>query len=133
MIPCDLSFLQEKEDVGLSTLIRIDSKLSIRIKYSVVFNRLEIKPPDVHVNNNGGFEVFTAVRMLLLFFWVLAQVYTNVSEKHTVSIFRTEVARLGSGGIYIKLEEDNSEGAGQSGTRNERAKRESPSRQHVQP
>jgi hypothetical protein len=43
----------------------------------------------------------------------------NVSEKHTVSIFRAEVEMLGSGGIYVGLEEGKSEGVGQSGTRNE--------------
>jgi hypothetical protein len=30
----------------------------------------------------------------------------KVSEKHTVSIFRAKMAMLGSGGIYIKLEEE---------------------------
>jgi hypothetical protein len=44
----------------------------------------------------------------------------NVSEKHTVSIFRAKVAVLGSGGIYMGLEEGKAEGVGQSGTRNER-------------
>jgi hypothetical protein len=29
----------------------------------------------------------------------------NFSEKHTASIFKVEVAMLGSGGIYIGLEE----------------------------
>jgi hypothetical protein len=52
------------------------------------------------------FEFFTAVRMTM-FFWVLApcesSVDANVSEKHTVSIFRVEMAMLGSGGIYIGL------------------------------
>jgi hypothetical protein len=43
----------------------------------------------------------------------------NVSEKHTFSIFRAEVAMLGSGGIYIWLEEGMAEGVGQSQTRNE--------------
>jgi hypothetical protein len=33
------------------------------------------------------------------------QVDASVSEKHTLSIFRGEVAMLGSGGIYIGLEE----------------------------
>jgi hypothetical protein len=55
------------------------------------------------------FEVLTAVRMTMMFFWVLVpcrlSVDTNVSEKHTLSIFRAEVAMLGSGGIYIGLEE----------------------------
>jgi hypothetical protein len=32
--------------------------------------------------------------------------------KHTVSIFRAEVAMLGSGGIYIGLEEGKNEGVG---------------------
>jgi hypothetical protein len=35
-----------------------------------------------------------------------------VSEKHTVSIFRAEVAMLGSTGIYIGLEEGKAEGLG---------------------
>jgi hypothetical protein len=43
----------------------------------------------------------------------------NVSEKHTVSIFRAEVAMLGSGRIYIVLEEGNAERVGQSGKRDE--------------
>jgi hypothetical protein len=54
------------------------------------------------------FEVFTAVRMTFVF-WVLApcRLISNVkiSEKHTVSIFRAEVVMLGSGEIYIGLEE----------------------------
>jgi hypothetical protein len=41
-------------------------------------------------------------------------------EKHAVSIFRAKVVMLGSGGIYIRLEERKAEGVGQSGTRNER-------------
>jgi hypothetical protein len=45
---------------------------------------------------------------------------TTVSEKHTVSIFRAEVARVGSGRIYRGLEIGKNEGRGQSGTRNER-------------
>jgi hypothetical protein len=49
------------------------------------------------------FEAFTAVR-IMMFFWVLAPFrLVNVSKKHPVSIFRTEVAKLGSGGIYIGL------------------------------
>jgi hypothetical protein len=40
-------------------------------------------------------------------------------EKHTVSIFRTEVAKLGSGGIYIGKEKRKAEGVSQSETRNE--------------
>jgi hypothetical protein len=62
------------------------------------------------------FEVFMVVRMVMLFFWVLAPcrllVDANVSEKHTVSIFRAEVAMLGSGWIYI--DEDKGEGVGHS-------------------
>jgi hypothetical protein len=46
-------------------------------------------------------------------------VHASISEKHTVSIFRTEVAMLGSGGIYIGLEEGKAEGVGQSGMRSE--------------
>jgi hypothetical protein len=42
----------------------------------------------------------------------------NISEKHTVSIFRAEVAMLGSGGIF-GWEDRTAEGVGQSGTRNE--------------
>jgi hypothetical protein len=34
----------------------------------------------------------------------------NISEKHTVSIFRAEVTMLGSGGIYIGLEDGKAEG-----------------------
>jgi hypothetical protein len=41
-------------------------------------------------------------------------------EKHSVSIFRAEVAMLESGEIYIGLEEVMAEGVGQSGTRKER-------------
>jgi hypothetical protein len=33
-------------------------------------------------------------------------------EKHTVSIFKAEVAMLGSGGIYTGLEEGRAEGVG---------------------
>jgi hypothetical protein len=33
------------------------------------------------------------------------QVHANVSEEHTLSIFRAEVAMLGSGQIYTGLEE----------------------------
>jgi hypothetical protein len=40
-------------------------------------------------------------------------------EKYTASIFRAEVAMLGSGGIYIGLEEGKAEGVGQSEMRNE--------------
>jgi hypothetical protein len=36
----------------------------------------------------------------------------NVSEKHTVSIFRAGVEMLGSGGICIRLEEGKAEGVG---------------------
>jgi hypothetical protein len=52
-------------------------------------------------------------------------VYSNVSEKHTVSIFRAEVVMLGSGGIYVGLKEGKAEGVGQSQTRNERGRAES--------
>jgi hypothetical protein len=38
-------------------------------------------------------------------------------EKHIVSIFRAEVVKLGSGGVYIGLEEGNAEGVGQSEAR----------------
>jgi hypothetical protein len=49
-------------------------------------------------------------------FWrrVDAPVDANVSEKYTVSIFRAEVAILGSGGIYIGLEEEKVEGVAHS-------------------
>jgi hypothetical protein len=40
----------------------------------------------------------------------------NVFEKHTVSVFRAEMEMLGSGGIYIGLEEGKTDGVGQSGT-----------------
>jgi hypothetical protein len=43
-------------------------------------------------------------------------VYVNVSEKHTISIFRAEMAMLGSGGIYIGLEEGKAKGVGHSPT-----------------
>jgi hypothetical protein len=46
----------------------------------------------------------------------------SVSEKHAASIFRAEVAMLGSGGIYVRLEEVKAEGEGQSEMRNEREK-----------
>jgi hypothetical protein len=36
----------------------------------------------------------------------------NVSGKHTFSIFRAEVTMLGSGGIYIGLEEGRAEAVG---------------------
>jgi hypothetical protein len=36
---------------------------------------------------------------------VVSQVYTSISEKHAVSIFRTEVTRLGSGELDIGFEE----------------------------
>jgi hypothetical protein len=39
--------------------------------------------------------------------------------RNILSTFNAEVAVLGSGGIYIKLEEEKSEGVGQSETRNE--------------
>jgi hypothetical protein len=41
----------------------------------------------------------------------------NVSENHTAPFFRAEVAKLGSGGIYIGLDEGKKEGMGQSGMR----------------
>jgi hypothetical protein len=34
----------------------------------------------------------------------------SVSDKHTASILRAEVTMLGSGGIYIELEEGKAEG-----------------------
>jgi hypothetical protein len=44
------------------------------------------------------FEVFKEVRMMMMFSWVLSRVDSsvgvNVSEKHTVSIFRAEVVML---------------------------------------
>jgi hypothetical protein len=47
----------------------------------------------------------TRKNITMLLFWVLTPcrlvVDTNVSEKHTVSIFRVEVAVLGSGGIFL--------------------------------
>jgi hypothetical protein len=50
-------------------------------------------------------------------FWrrVDSSVDVNVSEKHTVSIFRTEVAMLRSGGIYIGLEEGEAGGGADQG------------------
>jgi hypothetical protein len=42
----------------------------------------------------------------------------SILEKHTVSVFRAEVAMLRSGGIYIDSEEGKAEGVGQSGMRN---------------
>jgi hypothetical protein len=44
----------------------------------------------------------------------------SISENHTVSVFKAEVAMLGSGGIYIGLHEGKAEGVDQSGTTNER-------------
>jgi hypothetical protein len=44
---------------------------------------------------------------------------SSVSEKHAVYIFRAEVAMLGSGGIWLLLDEGKAEGVGQSGTRSE--------------
>jgi hypothetical protein len=56
----------------------------------------------------------------------------TVSEKHTVSIFRAEVAMLGSGEIYIllkgRLREWTNQGWGMRGK--VQANRESPSRSH---
>jgi hypothetical protein len=43
----------------------------------------------------------------------------DVSEKHTVSIFRVEVALPESGGIFIGLEERNADGISQSETMDE--------------
>jgi hypothetical protein len=40
-------------------------------------------------------------------------------EQHTISIFRAEAAMLGSGGIYIGMDEWKAEGVGQSEMRNE--------------
>jgi hypothetical protein len=37
----------------------------------------------------------------------------SVSEKHTVPIFMADVTILGSGGIYIGLEEGKAEGVGE--------------------
>jgi hypothetical protein len=48
-----------------------------------------------------------------------SSVDTNVSEIHPVSIFKAEVAMLGSGWVYIESEEGKTGGVGQSGTRNE--------------
>jgi hypothetical protein len=42
-----------------------------------------------------------------------SSVNANVSEKHTVSIFRAAVAMLGSGGFYIGLEEGKAGEVGQ--------------------
>jgi hypothetical protein len=51
------------------------------------------------------FEVFMAVR--IMFFWVWncvdSSVDANVSEKHTISILRAEVAKMRSGRIYKKV------------------------------
>jgi hypothetical protein len=57
---------------------------------------------------------------MMLSFWICvnSSVDSNASEKHIVSIFRVEVAKLGSGGIYIGLEEGKAEGVGQSTTSN---------------
>jgi hypothetical protein len=53
---------------------------------------------------------------MMIFFWVLAPCRlvgsAYVSEKHTVSIFRAEVAMLGSGWMYIGLEEGKTEEVG---------------------
>jgi hypothetical protein len=52
----------------------------------------------------------------MLIFWVLAPYRlvgkANVSKKYSVTIFRAEVAMLGSGGIYVGLEEGKAEGVG---------------------
>jgi hypothetical protein len=48
-----------------------------------------------------------------------SSVDARILEKHTVSIFRAEVAMLGSGGIYIFSEEGKAEGLGQPRMRNE--------------
>jgi hypothetical protein len=57
-------------------------------------------------------EVLTAVRTL--FFWVLTPCRTvgrcQSFRKLTVSIFRTKVAKLGSGEIYIVVKESKAEG-----------------------
>jgi hypothetical protein len=55
--------------------------------------------------------------VVMLFLWVLVP-YRLDLEEHTVSIFRNKVAMLGSGEIYIGLEEGKAEGVGQSAIRN---------------
>jgi hypothetical protein len=60
------------------------------------------------------------------FFWVLVPCILGGRcqrfGKHTVSIFRAEVAMLGSGRIYIGLKEWKAGGMGKSERRNERKK-----------
>jgi hypothetical protein len=55
--------------------------------------------------------------IMTILFWfrrhVDSCVDANVSEKHTVSIFRVEMTMLGSGESYTGLEEGNAEGMGQ--------------------
>jgi hypothetical protein len=50
--------------------------------------------PNLSQINRERFEVFTAVRIMMFFFWVWLRVDfsvdTNVSEKHIVSIFGPE-------------------------------------------
>jgi hypothetical protein len=48
------------------------------------------------------------------------QVGINISQKHTLFIFRAEVAMQGSGGIYVEPEEGKAEGKGQSEMKNEK-------------
>jgi hypothetical protein len=59
--------------------------------------------------------------MLFSAFWrrVDSSVAADVSDKHTFSIFRTEMAVLGNGVIYIGLEEGKAKCVGQSGRRSE--------------
>jgi hypothetical protein len=61
------------------------------------------------------FEVFTAVTIMITFFWVWAScgwlVEANVSPKRTVSIFRAEVTMLGFRG-----QDGESEGKGKKKT-----------------
>jgi hypothetical protein len=44
--------------------------------------------------SNVSFEVFTALRMIVLFLWVMmtCRLIHNIPEKHTLSIFRAEVS-----------------------------------------
>jgi hypothetical protein len=68
-----------------------------------------------HLTDYVRFEVLTAVRMAMVF-WVVTpcrQVgrYKRFG-KHTASIFRVEVAMLGSGDIYTGSEEAQAGGGG---------------------
>jgi hypothetical protein len=63
-----------------------------------------------HLNNLFlGSEVFTAVRVMMIFIWVLTPCRLagrrQRFREHTVSIFSVEVAMLESGGIYTESDE----------------------------